>query len=260
MKQPVYFLLLSIFLTSCANAGTPLPNVTATFTSTPTIVTPTEVQSTPTTAPTEIPPSLTPELNVPVTMIADLANFTKDSGWTTVTPSEFQKLVESPPVQDITVNDSIKPFYLFNKTSDTSPTKRMTAGVCAMGRIDTNLFLQYAVAVPSEHGTMHLLLFKVIVLGADGHNTIETVTFSFDDAVFDYTYILTLMKQLALGGAFQFNFITQDSMREKIENPIYQDVVGPDPARLDFENGIINEKTGYVPMKIIYVSPAPSPP
>jgi hypothetical protein len=245
MKRIYFIFLLAIFLTSCAT-GTAVPTVTATTAAIPTLMPPTKVPATPTPVDTAtaLPPT---EVPIPVITKSELENFDWNTSWgKPISFQRFQELSKEVPVEDIIVNDTVRPIELAN--TGVYPGAYGAKAIDIRSRIGENFFPQHAVSVDIVAGQPHhIIMCKAIVRGSDGHNILVSLNLSFD--VTDPSYEQEMQRNIRTiesHNGVLLTVLTSDTYIETLHDPFFDQLVGGDLARNNVQKGILDEQTDSI--------------
>jgi len=199
--------------------------------------------------PSETP---TPKPLAPIVTIEDLKNFNWETGFTPLTQAQCLEVINEPPVQEIYFDDTTLPVIAFGEYHEPDG---LTASVQVVGNIGKNMFIQHAVACDIGGGIFqHLLLWKVVVKGSDGHNMLVSFTTSFDSHRQYLSSRLRYIQNLSVGGKWEFTIGLRNKSAVESGDPLLNSLNGSDPVRNNLgDNLVIDEKTGSVPLRVIHL-------
>lgn len=194
----------------------------------------------------------TPEPLAPIVTIDDLKNFNWETGFTPMTQAQCLEVTNEPAVQEIYFDDTALPVIAFGEYHEPDG---LSASVQVVGNIGKNMFLQHTVACDIGGGIFqHLLLWKVIVKGSDGHNMLVSFTTSFDSHPQYLSSRLRYIQNLSAGGKWEFTIGLRNKAAVESGDPLLNSLNGSDPVRNNLgDNLVIDDKTGSVPLRVIHL-------
>lgn len=251
-KYLAYLLLFAFICTACgSSSNTPVSTAKDGNQQTPTLISSTKETKTPSPKPTTtaLPPTVT-ETVVPPTEVrmkmmrrSDFENFTWETSWgPTMSEEEFKNLDNILPVQDIKFDNSTVPLSI-NQVP-----KNQGVVVEVRALFGKNLFMLRPAAVELNNGiTYHAFVCLGVVKGSDGNNKLVRLNLSFDvsDPIYIKQYENYIRTLLSTDGILT-NVIIREDDGLAFGVDYFTPLIGHDPIRDDFYNGIVDDRIGDV--------------